>query len=65
MGAVIGEPVSRLLIPCSAVKYREIMALGLVRAIIPLSFASIFNALPSNSLRIETGNFADGTANST
>jgi hypothetical protein len=56
--AVIGEPVSARL-PCFAGKYRQILAFEARNGDIAFLFTSKFNALPSNSLGIEAGNFAD------
>ena len=49
----------RLVVPCFAGKYREILPLEAGEAIAALALANKFKAFPSNSLRIETGNFAD------
>ena len=49
----------RLGIPCFAGKYREILPLEAGDGDPALTLANKFKAFPPNSLRIETGNFAD------
>jgi hypothetical protein len=49
----------RLGIPCFAGKYREIRRLRLVMRDPALASANKFKVFPSESLRIEAGNFAD------
>jgi hypothetical protein len=56
--AVIGERL-RLGIPCFEGKYREIRRLRLVMRDPALASANKFKVFPSESLRIEAGNFAD------
>ena len=57
--AVIGEPVSVSGFPCFAGKYREILMLEAGDGDPALALANKFKAFSPNSLRIETGNFAD------
>jgi hypothetical protein len=45
--------------PCLAGKYRENLPLEHTNRNLTAPFISTFNALPSNSLTIRTGNFAD------
>ena len=61
--AVIGEPVSASYFPGFAGKYREILVLQGDYGRQALLFATKFNDLRLNSLRIRIGNFAGGTAN--
>jgi len=46
-GAVIGEPVSGFRIPCSAGKYREMLALEAGDGDVALAFANQFSAFPT------------------
>ena len=47
MEAVIGEPVSGFRIPCSAGKYREMLAFEAGDGDVALAFANQFSAFPT------------------